>query len=70
MTNDEILAIAKESGLQTYITRDCHPTALIKFSNAIAARQREIDAGLCIAESKWEDDVACRVCAQAIREQK
>ena len=32
MTKEEINAAAKEAGLQTYITRDCHPTALERFA--------------------------------------
>lgn len=46
-TREEIIAVAKEAGLQTYLTRDCHWTGLGKFyaiahEAGVASRDAEV----------------------------
>ena len=54
MTESEILELAMQCDFDT---RDGFDGPLITFANAIAQRQREIDAGIC-EQAFWSEDVS------------
>lgn len=74
-TREEIIAVAKEAGLQTYLTRDCHWTGLGKFY-AIAHEAGAASRDAEIAELKdalgydWDkykaSQMALRECMQMV----
>ena len=80
LTDEEIEKEAR-ARCSRYIKDGCHGASVfqfrlfdvIDFANAIAARQREIDARICDARYMGDnnrEDMEARRCAQAIRNQE
>ena len=60
MNQDEIIEMARESGLPHWYEDDTlvNESRVIKFAKLIAAKEREACAKLCDSEKKWWDGMS------------